>query len=105
MGTIRVLDHVKQCYNGDDGQVIHDLIISELKSNVNEITISFSGVDSVPTSFVNSALIALLSELSFRTIRQHLRFADTNSQINEMIRSRFAFETSKIKEQTAAYQH
>lgn len=94
MGTIRVLEHVDQCYNSADGQVIHDIVLSALRSE-ESVTVSFHGVDSVPSSFVNSALIALLKDLPFTTIKGRLRFIDTNSQINDMIRSRFAFEVER----------
>lgn len=94
MGTIRVLEHVDQCYNSADGLVIHDIVLRALRGS-ESVTVSFSGVDSVPSSFVNSALIALLQDVPFSTIKGKLRFVDTNSQINEMIRSRFAFEIEK----------
>jgi hypothetical protein len=95
MGLIRVLDHVNRCYNSADGQIIHDVIDARLRNN-EELTVSFAGVDSVPSSFVNSALISLLERYDFDQIKRMLRFVDTNSQINEMIRSRFTFESGRI---------
>lgn len=94
MGMIRVLEHVDQCYNGADGQVIHDVVLKALRHDPS-VTLSFAGVDSVPSSFVNSALISLLRDLPFSAIKTKLRFADTNSQINQMIRSRFSFEVDR----------
>ncbi|WP_417219142.1 STAS-like domain-containing protein [Achromobacter spanius] len=94
MGTIRVLEHVAQCYNSADGLVIHDVVLRALQGS-EAVTVSFSGVDSVPSSFVNTALISLLQDVPFSTIKGRLKFVDTNSQINEMIRSRFAFEIEK----------
>lgn len=102
MGTIRVLEHVQHCYNGDDGQVIHEILSSELKKENEVITLSFSGVDSVPSSFVNSALISLLKDFPFTKIKLRLKFENTNSQINEMIKSRFSFELEKLKKKTSA---
>ncbi|NHZ83696.1 DUF4325 domain-containing protein [Massilia sp. CCM 8695] len=94
MGMIRVLDFVDRCYNGEDGQVIHDIIVSRLPTEV-ELFVSLEGVDSVPSSFVNVAFISLLDFLSFNEIKRRLRFVNTNSQINEMIKSRFAFEAKR----------
>ncbi|WLW63699.1 STAS-like domain-containing protein [Achromobacter aegrifaciens] len=91
MGTIRLLEYVPHCYNGDDGRVIRDLLTGYLKRQ-EPVTVSFSGVQSVPSSFINVALISLLSSFSFEQIRRQLRFVDTTSQINEMIRTRFNFE-------------
>lgn len=95
MGTIRVLEHVDQCYNSADGLVIHDIVLRALRGN-ESVIVSFSGVDSVPSSFVNTALISLLKDIPFSTIKGRLKFVDTNSQINDMIRSRFAFEIEKL---------
>lgn len=95
MGTIRVLEHVDQCYNSADGLVIHDVVLRALRGD-EPVVVSFSGVDSVPSSFVNTALISLLKDLPFSTIKGRLRFVDTNSQINDMIRSRFAFEIDRL---------
>lgn len=94
MGMIRVLDFVDRCYNGEDGQVIHDIIASSLTSS-GRLVVSFDGVDSVPSSFVNVALISLLDEWDFDEIKRRLSFVDTNSQINDMIRTRFSFEAKR----------
>jgi hypothetical protein len=94
MGMIRVLDHVDRCYNGEDGQVIHDVIASHFSSEP-EVLVSLEGVESVPSSFVNVAFISLLDQWSFTEIKKRLRFVNTNSQINEMIRSRFNFEVKR----------
>lgn len=99
MGIIRVLDYVDRCYNSDDGQVIRDIIEKRLKVE-DGLIVSFSGVDSVPSSFVNTALISLLERYDFSQIKRRLRFADTNSQINDMIRSRFAFEANRMSKAT-----
>lgn len=95
MGMIRVLDYVDHCYNGDDGKIIHDLIEDQLKKG-EPLLVSFAGVDSVPSSFVNTALVSLLNKYDFGQIKRMLRFSDTTTQINEMIRSRFNFEANRI---------
>lgn len=95
MGVIRVLDYVDRCYNSEDGKIIRDVIEAQLKNN-ESLTVSFSGVDSVPSSFVNTALISLLDRYDFIQIKRLLRFSDTTSQINDMIRSRFTFEANRM---------
>lgn len=94
MGMIRVLDLVDRCYNGEDGQVVHDAIVSKLL-NDEQLVVSMEGVDSVPSSFVNVAFISLLDVWNFDEIKRRIRFVNTNSQINEMIRSRFSFEARR----------
>lgn len=95
MGVIRVLDYVDHCYNSEDGKIIHDVIEARLKED-EPLLVSFSGVDSVPSSFVNTALVSLLARYEFSQIKRLLRFADTTSQINDMIRSRFNFEVNRM---------
>lgn len=94
MGLIRVLDFVDRCYNSDDGQVIHDVIVQKLKSE-DDLTVSMDGVDSVPSSFVNVAFISLLDFLDFSEVKRRVHFVNTNAQINDMIRSRFNFEARR----------
>lgn len=94
MGLIRVLDHVERCYNANDGQIIHDVIQQQWHRG-DSVTLSFDGVDSVPSSFVNVALISFLDDHEFDEIKRKLRFVNTSSQINEMIRSRFSFEAKR----------
>lgn len=92
--VIRVLDYVKQCYTQEDGETIYSLINGNLKSG-EKVILSFDGVEYVPSSFVNASLITLLDEMPFDAIRSRLSFVDTTKQINEMIKTRFAFETNR----------
>lgn len=94
MGLIKVLDFVDTCYNSEDGQVIHDIIVEKLDDG-GELVVSMEGVEWVPSSFVNAAFISLLDILAFTEIKKRLKFINTTSQINEMIRSRFNFEAGK----------
>lgn len=96
--VIRALDLVQQCYNWSDGDVIFHAIDDALGRG-NDVTVSFEGVDTLPSSFVNAALIPLLSKYSFNDIRARLHFIHTNSQMNDMIRKRFAFETASYPPQ------
>jgi hypothetical protein len=92
--VIKVLDHVERCYSNADGEVIFALI-QPIISKGEQVTVSFAGVDSLPSSFVNSAFIPLLEHYSFDIIRRSLRFVDSTKQINEMIKKRFDFEVNQ----------
>lgn len=93
--VITILDHVKQCQTNADGEVIYKLIKDKIKSK-EKVIVSFKGIISAPSSFVNTAFITLLDDgISFDDIKKHLTFRDSNSQINSMIKSRFKFEVEK----------
>ncbi|ALC55513.1 STAS-like domain-containing protein [Burkholderia pseudomallei] len=92
--VIRALDLVAQCYSNADGQKVYEAIV-RLLSKGEPVVVSFDGVDAVPSSFVNSAFIALLEKFPFDRVKQLLSFRQTTPQINEMIRSRFAFEAER----------
>ncbi|EKH5106710.1 STAS-like domain-containing protein, partial [Enterococcus faecalis] len=68
--------------------------ISHFSKN-QSVELSFENIDSVNTSFVNSAFIKLLDLYSFEMIRTNLTFVNTNRQINNLIRNRFKFEVAK----------
>lgn len=91
--VIRTLDYVKQCYTQEDGQKIYAIILPYLERKT-KVEVSFDGVEFVPSSFVNTALIALLDKVPFQTIKECLSFINTTKQINEMIRDRFSFEVN-----------
>ncbi|WP_010162586.1 STAS-like domain-containing protein [Sphingomonas sp. PAMC 26617] len=82
--VIAALDHVPQCYTSADGLVIAGTIRRCLRQG--GATLSFFGVDDVPSSFVNSAIVSLLDEFSSDEIRKRLSIVDSNRQINDMIR-------------------
>jgi hypothetical protein len=92
--VIRILDHVKTASSYEDGDVIFKIILSEIKQD-KPVTISFEGISSVPSAFVNAAFIRLLEEFSFEKIRASLRLIDSTKHINELIKSRFDFVLSQ----------
>ncbi|PAE17307.1 hypothetical protein CHH91_04695 [Virgibacillus sp. 7505] len=96
MGFLKILDHVERCYSNEDGTVILNKLSEQLRRGEN-VELSFDKVDTVTSSFVNSALIELLEEYSFDQIKRNLKFVDTNSVINDMIKRRFFFEVKERK--------
>ena len=92
--VIRALDLVPQCYTQDDGQKVFEALYPKLQRG-EKIELSFDGVETVPSSFINTSLIHLLDKISFDTIKANLRFVNTTKQINEMIRTRFDFEVNR----------
>lgn len=96
MVLINVLDHVDKCYSNDDGRIIFSEIKSAFSAN-QKVTVSFQGVTSLNSSFVNSAFIELLNDHNMAFIKSHLSFINSTQQINSIIKNRFAFEIDKKK--------
>lgn len=92
--VIEVLNHVERCYSNDDGAVIFDLIRKEFIKN-NRVVISFSGVNSITSSFTNSAFIELIKEFDLDFVKKNLTFINSNKSINTMIKDRFSFFQNK----------
>ncbi|VTT35876.1 Uncharacterised protein [Enterococcus casseliflavus] len=104
MVLIDVKTALKNYYTNDDGDKLFDIIVDNFE-NDNPIQVSFKGIDSLNSSFVNSAFIRLLDVYTFDEIREKLSFVDTNKQINLLILGRFKFEVKKkaeIKEMVLA---
>lgn len=94
MVTINVLDYVDKCTSNEDGAVIFNKIYP-LLSNGYKVRVSFSGVNGIPTSFVNSAFVELLDYMPFEKIKNQLTFVKTSRQINDAIKRRFYTESQK----------
>lgn len=97
MVSIRVKDLVDQVYSNDDGMIIYNELKSQL-ANANKVNVSFDEIGALNSSFVNSAFIELLNDFDFQFIKKNVRFVDSTKQINDMIKSRFAFETNRLKQ-------
>jgi hypothetical protein len=91
---LNVLDHVKRCYTSQDGAVVAALIRANFCQD-NHVTVSFTGVGDVPSSFINTAFISLLDDFSYDFIRSHLSVIDSTRQINSLIKRRFDFELQR----------
>ena len=89
MVTVAVKDVSPEWCSNDDGQRIYD-VIEPILLNDQPVTVSFKGVPSITTSFINSAFISLLDKVSFETIKLRLSIVDSNTHINKLIKDRFA---------------
>ena len=92
--VIRITDHISACYTNEDGEKIYQQVHPQLLAD-NDVEVSFEGISEVTSSFVNVAFIELLDSFDFDYIRRHLSFADSNRQINSIIKSRFDFEVNR----------
>jgi hypothetical protein len=92
--VIKVLDVVPRCYTWDDGATLAEAIRQAWKAE-DRVTVSFAGVDVVPSSFVNGAFVDLLNDVSFDELKRKLKIIDSNRAINDVIRRRLEFEANR----------
>jgi hypothetical protein len=86
--TIVVKDHAPNCLSNDDGQRIQDLVLPFLKDR-QPVEVSFRGIHSTTTSFINSAFVELLDYFDFDSIKALLKITHSNNHINGLIKHRF----------------
>lgn len=97
--VIRILDHVRTASSYDDGNVIFDLIVNDIREG-RPVHVSFEGVTSVPSAFVNAAFVRLLESMPFSHVQKSLRIEKSTKQINDLVRTRFAFVAGHAASQT-----
>jgi len=88
--VVRILDHVRSASSYEDGDVVYRLLIDDLTAG-REVAVSFAGVTSVPSAFINGAFVRLLETIPFDVVRSKLKILDSTRQINDLLRSRFEF--------------
>lgn len=64
------------------GRAVRSLLVS----GADKVTLSFAGVDAVPTSFVNTAFVDLLIDFPLAEIKRRVRIIDSTPAINAMIK-------------------
>ncbi len=94
--VILISDHVSGCNTNQEGDVIYDMIAPKI-INGHTVTLSFKGITSVSTSFLNTAIAPLLENVSFDQIKKFLKVVDSTKFINSMIVKRLNDEVSLIR--------
>lgn len=94
MVKIKILEHVSSTSSYEDGGKIFSLVRQHIAGG-EIVELSFTGISSVPSAFINAAIIQLLEEFPFSKIRSHLRFANSTRHINQLIKSRFDFAVNQ----------
>ena len=79
-------------YDGADGRLVYEAVKPFLLTR-QPVTLSFAGVTTVTTSFVNEALVRLLDTFSYDDIKTYIRIEHVTPPVARVIRDRFAFET------------
>ncbi|MFL2120934.1 STAS-like domain-containing protein [Marinilactibacillus psychrotolerans] len=94
MVKLEITKVVNSYHTNSDGNIIFEKILDGFNEN-KEVIVSFKEITGVNSSFVNSAFIQLLDVYDFDFVKTHLKFSDSNRQINQLIKNRFAFENKK----------
>ncbi|MEK4758950.1 STAS-like domain-containing protein [Viridibacillus sp. FSL E2-0187] len=94
--TVSVLDYVDSCYSNDDGAVVFE-IIDSLLNKKNKVIVSFEGINSITSSFTNTAFVELIKKYDMDFVKQNLSFVKSNKAINQMIKSRFDFFSNNLQ--------
>jgi hypothetical protein len=87
MVTIQIRDLVAGANTADDGNVVFTHLRSAMASGA-RFVVSFIGVQTATSSFVNAAFVPLLKDFSFADVKRRMRVTDSTRQINQMIKTR-----------------
>jgi len=98
--VISVRHIVAGCDTNDEGAQIYSAIASNLRVGGSAI-VSFAGIQNATSSFVNSAFVELLNDMSLDDIKKQVRIVDASRQIREIIKRRLTAEAEKASLQVA----
>jgi hypothetical protein len=87
MVTIQIRDLVAGGNTADEGNAVFPHLRSAM-ANGALFAVSFIGVQTATSSFVNASFCALLKHFSFGDIKGRMRVTDSTRQINQMIKTR-----------------
>jgi hypothetical protein len=87
MVTIQIRNLVTGANTADDGITVFPHVRSALASGA-PFVVSFAGVQTATSSFVNHAFVPLLRDFSFGIVKKQMRVTNSTRQINQMIKSR-----------------
>lgn len=73
--VIKIIDIIKKDkgLNKRDGEMIHDLIATNIKNKIKSI-VNFSGLTVIPSFFINYAIGQLYSEYTAETLNTYVSF-------------------------------
>jgi hypothetical protein len=93
-----VVISVKALVAGGDtaaqGCIVYDKLCAELQAS-NTVTVDFTGIMNITSSFANTAFVPLLDHFSFDAIKARLVIQGANRQISNMLRDRMSKENAK----------
>jgi len=92
--VVHILSIVSGADTTQQGSAVFARLASEF-ARADQVTVSFEGIHTATSSFVNASLVPLLDRMSFDDVKRRLRVVNSTRQINEMIKTRLAREASR----------
>jgi hypothetical protein len=83
-----VTDIVKHASSYEDGKLVSDALLRAVDTD-GFANVSFAGVDTITTSFLNGLLVRTLRLKGREFIFSKTKFSHLSRQVNEMIQTRF----------------
>lgn len=96
MVTLRVIDIAGAGDTASEGERLRGALLQALRSR-QPVCLSFAGVVSATTSFVNAAFVETLRDVPFDRFKTQVRVVDATGQINDMIRMRMTREAARLQ--------
>jgi hypothetical protein len=84
--VIRILDIASGANTSEQGALVFATLQEALGTG--SAVVSFDGIQTATSSFVNASFVALLDCFSYGELRERLRVIDSTRQINDMIKRR-----------------
>lgn len=72
------------CVSADDGQSLYELIVKNIKLG-QPVNVSFSGVDTLISAFLNASIGQLYGEFDEQTINEFVRISDMEADDFELL--------------------
>jgi len=95
--VIRICDFVSGANTSEEGEIIFDRLSGELSDEKKgAVVVSFEGIQTATSSFVNAAFVELLNKFSYADLRNRVRVVNSTRQINDMIKRRLARSSDMV---------
>ena len=88
--VIRIRDFVSGANTSEQGEIVFSHLSDQIGKQQGEIVVSFDGIQTATSSFVNAAFVELLTRFSYADLKARLRIVNSTRQINDMIKMRLA---------------
>ena len=92
--VIRIAELAPAAYTHDHGGTVHEAIAAELAER-EVVVVSFAGIDTVTSSFVNAAFVPFLESLGFEAFKRRVRILDATRPTIDLIKHRMNFEAKR----------
>jgi STAS-like domain of unknown function (DUF4325) len=94
--VIRIRDFVSGANTSEEGEIVFDRFSSELTKKSAGVIVSFEGIQTATSSFVNAAFVELLNKFSYAELKSRVRVTNSTRQINDMIRTRLERSSAMV---------